>query len=442
MKLQDSLTIMYLPFEIAEGVEQQTLFDDSPNWVKCTKVSIDGDYLYPYVSQFMCGANLAADHVQIYELKQGACCSFNNNNTYTFSLKKQKQEYSYRFKFCAGKKLNAPHVIIYPHCPVGILVMGVELQGDDLTLDDLKMFNYALHKIDHQQPYLQVEKKDVAAKLYGSPEGEGIRLSDLCKLLLSDTVVPQISFLEKIRMHLFSYVQVTEVGDMDDFRDALLQIASIQTEAYQTARSTSQPVELFRNIHVCSRSEGCVMATILEPECDTPFIRNYKSGKFVMEYLWIYTFVIMQYYALIRQTNQLYRPLGYRDVSETIGQLWQIRKHIFICVSRFTNINRFYRTVVENIGLQALLDMLNENYNNMQDSFQVQISTRTNWILAFLTFSQVIFAIFSFFSVNVEYNQPLVRMVGIMWSAGCFFIFVWFIWKTYFTDRRRGNRHK
>lgn len=323
MKLQDSLTILYLPFEIADGVNQQTLFQDSSTWQRCSNVSIDKDSLYPYVCQFMSGSTDSADNMQIYELKDGACHSFYNNNTFTIAFEEHKTQYNYQFRFCLGKQLDAPRVIIYPHCPVGVLMMGVKLLGENLTPDDLKMFNNSLHKIAHKQPYLRSEKKNIAKKLYGSEDGEGIKLLDLCKLMLVDVVDSRIEFLEKTRMHAFSYIQVSDVEDANEFRRDLLQIASVQTDAYQTSDNASQPVELFRNIYVCSRNEGGVMATVLTPEYDTPFIQGYKSGKFTTEYLWIYTFTIMQYYALIGLTNRLYRPLG-NDTDKTIKQLWKI----------------------------------------------------------------------------------------------------------------------
>lgn len=423
MKLEDSLTILYLPFEISAGINQQSLFKDSSIWERCTNVFTAQDYLYPYVSQFMSGATHSADNVQIYELKQGACYSFNNNATYSITIEKQKRQYNYRFKFCSGKKMNAPHVIVYPHCPVGILMMGVELQGEDLTPDDLKMFNYGLHQISHKPPCLRTEKKNIAEKLYGSEDGAGITLLDLCRLMLADIIDSKITFLEKIRMHAFSYLLVSQVDHADEFRNMLSQIASIQTDTYQTPDCASQQVELFRNIYVCSRNEGGVMATIQTP--DVQFIQEYKSNKFIPEYLWIYTFLILQYYALISLTNRLYRPLEPNAVNKTVEQLWQIKKHMFICISRFSHINLFYRTIADNIELHSLLGMLEENYNHMRNCDMDRRSANINRLLAFLTISQVIFAIFSFFSISCEWKPSFMIYLGISWCIGCFCIFGW-----------------
>lgn len=443
MKLQDSLTILYLPFEIADGVNQQTLFKKSSTWQRCSKISIDKDYLYPYVWQFMSGATDSADNVQIYELKNGACHSFNNNNLFTIAFEKQKKQYNYQFKFCSGKKMDAPHVIIYPHCPVGILMMGVELQGEDLTPEDLKMFNYVLHKIGHEQPYLRSDKKNIAEKLYGSEDAAGIKLLDLYRLMLADVVDSKIELLEKTRMHAFSYIQVSDVENMDEFRSALMQIASIQTDAYQTSDNASQPVELFHNIYVCSRNEGGVMATVLTPEYDTQFIRGYKSNKFTAEYLWIYTFTIMQYYALISLTNRLYLPLKNKVIKKSIKQLWLIKKHIFMSISRFSHINLFYKTVVDSLALHSLLEILDENYNYMQNCNQVRISTRTNWMLAFLTISQVVFAILSFFTVNVVWKPFFMVVLGVSWCIGCLCILSWYILPvSYVSSQVRSNIRK
>lgn len=445
MKLQDSQTILYLPFEIADGVKQQTLFEDSLTWQKCSKTSIAKDYLYPYVWQFLSGATDSADNVQIYELKNGACYSFNNNNSFTIAFEKQEIQYNYRFKFCSGKKMNAPHVLIYPHCPIGILMLGVELQGEDLTPDDLKMFNYVLHKIGHEQPYyLRSSKKNIAEKLYGSDDEKGIKLLDLCKLMLADVVDSKIEFLEKTCMQVFSYMQVSDVESMDEFRSDLMQIASIQTDSYQTSDNASQPVELFRNIHVCSRNEGGVMATILIPECDTPFFREYKSDKFAVEYLWLYTITLMQYYALISLTNKLYRPLN--DITKTIEQLWLIKKHTYIYISRFTHINLFYKTLVDSMGLNSLLAVLDENYSFMQNCEQMKNSTRTNKILTFLTIAQVIFAILAFLSVNVDGKSDSLIVFGVVWCICCSGILVFMGWyllpMTYVYSKVRNNIRK
>lgn len=426
MKQEDSLTILYLPFEIADGVNQQTLFKNSSTWQKCSKASLDKNYMYPYVWQFMSGEPDSADNLQIYELKNGACYSFYNNNTFTIS-DKQKKRYNYQFKFCSGKGMDAPHIVIYPHCPVGVLMMGVELLGKDLTPDDLKIFNYALHNIAHNQPYLQSKKKDIAKKLSGLEDEADINILTLYKLMLADVVDSKIKFLEKTGMHAFSYIQVSDVENTDEFRSVISQIASIQTDAYQTSDCASKPVELFRNIHICSRNEGGVMATILTPENDTKFIRDYKEGKFKTEYLWIYTFVIMQHYALISLTNRLYQPLGNKAVNKTIEQLWQIKKHIFICISRFSHINVFYQTIVDNMKLHSLLEMLDENYNYAQDCKNIRIATGTNWIVAFLTISQVLFAVLSFLTVSIVWRPVPMIVFGVMWCGICVGVIGWYI---------------
>lgn len=437
MELRDSLTIIYIPFEFAEGTNLQTAFDNSENWLRQTDLEIVENKLYTYASQFMSGKNTSGDSALIYKLKENAVCSFMNNKQYILRCD-VKKDIKYNFRFCYGKNLIAPHIIIYPHCPVGVLMFGVELSNIDgnMALDDLAKFNYYLHKLDKQRPSIVLDKNSdkkgiLAEKLYGSSEN-GTCMLDLCRKMLTEEICKNVKFLEPNRMHLFTYLQTVDMGDLDitAFKETLVQIASAETDAYQVTTSPPQPVELFRNIYLCSRNEGGVMATILNSGCNTKFFEGYKKDQFITEYLWIYTFLIMQYYAMIRFTNCLYRPVEHQNVDKTINQLWQIKKHIFVCISRYTHINKFYDTIVHNIGLRSLLKMLDENYNFMNNQNQTRIGEQTNTIITFLTVSQVVFAIFSFLSISVNWSElkfePLMYvillMLGVIWIAACIFM--------------------
>lgn len=436
MELQDSLTVFYIPFEIAENADRINVFEHSENWVRQTDLKVTEGYLYPYVSQFMSGDCTFGDGASIYKIKDNAVHSFLNNKQYVV-LCDAKKDIKYTFRFCYAKHLHSPHIIIYPHCPVGILMFGVELKNTDgnLTLDNLAEFNYYLHKFDHQQPSIFTDestdkKRILAEKLYGGSD-KGITMLDLCKKMLSEQVCQKINFLDPNRMHLFTYLQTTGVDDanMMEFKETLVRIASGQTQMYQVM-AKPQPTELFRNIYMCSRSEGGVMATIITPENNTSFLKDYKQNKFVVEYLWIYTFLIMQYYAMIRFTNRLYHPIGYQDLDKTISQLWQIKKHIFVSISRHTHINKFYNTVVHNLGIRALLKMLDENYNYMNNQNQTKIVEQTNTIITFLTVSQVVFAVFSFLSISVSWSvsKELIYFVllalGMAWVAVCIWMMI------------------
>ncbi|MCH5328493.1 MAG: hypothetical protein J1E02_05700 [Coprobacter sp.] len=438
MKLTDSLTILYLPFALPDSADARQLPAQSPYWETQDNVKIDTDCLYPYVANFMSGEVPNADKAVIYRLTNKAE-KFVNKKIYVMTTKSGRK---FRFKFCFEKNnLNTFHIIIYPHCPIGVLVVGVEPADKDWTTAHMTEFNYHIHKIDSQQLLLELENERAAESLFGVGK-KGICLLDLCRMLLTDEVWSKITLLEPKRMHPFSYIRLSEKDNtQEEFDSLLVRLASVQTENYQTNTNKNSRVEMFRNICLCSHSEGGVMAVVTPDGDALPFIKEYKSNKFVAEYLWIYTFVVMQYYAMIHLTNRMYGNINAIDIDRNLASLWKIKKYMFVNISRHMHINQFYNTIIKNTGLTALYKTLDENYNYMQGLNREKIAKRTNWLLTFLTFSQVIFAIFSFFSVNVEWRPVAMILLGVSWSIACLFILLWFVLPiTYISTRmfRRG----
>lgn len=326
---------------------------------------------------------------------------------------------------------NCPTLLISPSFGVGMLVLGVNPKTDKVDIRELISFNYHLHKIDGQQklyiplelPKLNIKGNDsendieekkkqletVAEKkkeqliitrkaLFPNDAAShpiddrlDFKLLDLVKMLLRG--IPEWRLFEQGRAHVFSYysfvkenLQLTEEEKQSMI--LLTRCASskynIPTEDFDKSRSFTST---FENIHMGSSVEGGCICTVRqvnkEGESDNDsnaFIHGFATGNLQHRYLWLYFMALMQRYVMLRMVVEL-SDLDLN--SNTSSQREQFnRRYGYFCntkiksffrdVSSFSQHNRFYNFLIDNMEVDKLYAEVESKMQIVDSYLQMQ----------------------------------------------------------------------
>lgn len=326
---------------------------------------------------------------------------------------------------------NCPTLIISPSFGVGMLVLGVNPKTEKVDIRELISFNYHLHKIDGQQklyiplelPKLNIKENDTGndieekkKQLETAAEKKkeqliitrkalfpndaashpidnrlDFKLLDLVKMLLRG--IPEWRLFEQGRAHVFSYysfvkenLQLTEEEKQSMI--LLTRCASskynIPTEDFDKSRSFTAT---FENIYMGSSIEGGCICTVRQVNKDgesdndsNAFIHGFATGNLQHRYLWLYFMALMQRYVMLRMVVEL-SDLDLNSDTSAQRELFNRRygyfcntkiKSFFRDVSSFSQHNRFYNFLIDNMEVDKLYAEVESKMQIVDSYLQMQ----------------------------------------------------------------------
>ena len=416
MKLQDSMTMFFIPFYM-ENCDMDNLLPSRTIWER-SKLKIEKNAIYPHIHDFLVGNvninsedSLNPQNCTIYSLKdswkdvtpEDKCISkIISSFRFEINVGKRDNKKTLTFSFLNEKSnLLSPKLILYPQAQIGLLMLGIELTVENKTVYDLVTLNYHIHKIDKgQSPIIQasIKRDDEISKekateinnIYSAlnryatfekpkrdKDAEGWYLSSFIRFLLSDFEKyqrPVVMFNEE-RAHLFTYLSVdTEISN-DELIEDYVRIIRCQNENYQMMQEELDYgrfyTQTFENIYIGTSVEGTAMMT-LAPDFAPDFIKNFKTGSLVPRYLWIYLLVYIQRHTLIELTKEL-MGVDMKTIDDSKRNLGRIitKLSIMKIKSYFTNIsdhtqhNLFYRFCANNLSIEQHFGEIREKVNDL-----------------------------------------------------------------------------
>lgn len=441
MKLKDALTLHFIPFRLPAGYSIDDRSKQSLFW-QHQKSGIARNAIYDHVADFLTGRSLddATDGGCIVyafdpRVKTPLSILFNRKiNSITINDKTGSKR-TFGFRFCNGKDLTAPKIVLYPQASIGLLSFGVEPVGPDLVPDDLMLFNYDLHKTDKKQaPAIRIpfdeskwkpkegQTEHPIRKLYGflnpeaGNEAESYRLTDLRNALLADIGIAPEELCNAERTHLFTYLQVDGNDDRQAFDANLIRILRVQNHTYRTVcdRPSDLFAQLFENIYIGAGVESGVLATVASDDAPEQ-IRNFKQGTLIPRYLWIYLLVLIQRHTLLSIARSLTRPDHSKQLPDLVERLSEMKVNTYFTdISDYTHLNTFYRLCGERLSIPAYIESSDHKLKNLisildrkREAEEKRNGKKLEHSLALLTVAQIYFLSLTFFGVET----------GLQWKA-------------------------
>ena len=211
--------------------------------------------------------------------------------------------------------------------------------------------------------------------------------SDIIDFLLS---LMHIRFerLNKKKSHLFTYLQIDEdsvpEGGLDnaDFHCDFIRIVRGEHANFQIIDDEHERVymQTFKNIFVGSSVEGGSILTIRPQKDDGGFIERFKEKSVDKRYIWIYILAYVQRMSLLNMVRELggidnttdsnvIVPL--RNLRDLYKRLSRIQVNTFYsAVSDISQHNQFYRLCTLNLGVEQLLNEVDNKMNILNKCLQ------------------------------------------------------------------------
>ena len=448
LQLEKTYTFFMVPFYY-EGCNYKVLkVRECPKeamWEKAKEriLNEDDDVLYPYIISFIQGQTSEGfhDHLDIYSINSDAKSSARKfwdafaqkpiveddkkKKEEQKQEKKQKQNsaslHSTEIEIGKDEKNKAlfkttefdlqrdngyagfksPHLFISPSANIGILTFCIGLGKNNRTIDDLKRFNYFMHKINkplnkcttpsfqlreqtffNEQAKLAKEKRiidfrhiialhDENKVLYTPYDEFSWNIRTLINMLLADVKgIKQeegrerecdVKLFSDTRAHLFSFCQIdgtqSECG-FDDIKLDLMRLSRCVNDKYMLPIDETIEKEMctktFNNIFFSSSVEGSAMIAIATKE-NEDFVKLIDNQG-LPRYLAIYLLVMIQRYSMLHINRQL--TVLSANTSDT--SLWNILNIIkkvkvhcyYTDVSPYSQHNQFYQHCNKNLHVR------------------------------------------------------------------------------------------
>lgn len=324
----------------------------------------------------------------------------------TAEMPVKNEEKTFKLDFGHEKNnWNRPTLLISTSLGVGMLVMGINPKMKDADVEDVIDFNYHLHKIDDQQKLLiplETEKLNEKAAEYKKmmirqtrdvlfPDGadshpveSGLEFQfiDIVRMLLRG--IPEWTLFEKSRAHVFTYYSFTtdSMTLTDEEKQSIILLTRCANNKYNIPTTdfdnSNGYSSTFDNIIIGSSIEGGAICTLRQvneegADCNAAngFINKFPTGNLQHIYLWLYFMALMQRYVMLRMVVEL-SELDMNSDTAVHREMFNKRygyfcntkiKSFFRNVSSFTQHNRFYNFLIDNMEVDALYD---EVENKMQ----------------------------------------------------------------------------
>lgn len=464
LQLKKAYTFFIIPFYY-EGndyiVSKENNSSEDTIWEKAKQkiLNEDDDVLYPYIINFIQGqisdpAN-QHDHLDIYNInsnpksttrkfwdaftKKPIIEDDTNNNQQEI----QKPASLHSTEIEIGKDNNnkallkstdfdlqrdnnyagfkSPHLFISPSANIGILTFCIGLGKNSRTIDDMKRFNYFIHKINkplnkcttqsfqlskgqtfyNEQAKVAQENKIIGyrkniaphdeAKTPNSPYNEfswnirtliNMLLADVKGLKQEDGSVREcdVKLFSNTRAHLFSFCQIDGVHSefgFDDVKLDLMRLCRCVNDKYilptDEATENEMCTKTFDNIYFSSSVEGAAMIAVATKD-NEEFVKQIDNQG-LPRYLAIYLLVMIQRYSMLH----INRRLTERSTNTSDTALWNILNIIkkvkvhcyYTDVSPFYQHNQFYQHCNKNLHIR-------ETFNEIDNKTKILNLTITH----------------------------------------------------------------
>lgn len=441
LQLERAYTFFMVPFYF-EGCNYKILkVHECPKeamWEKAKEriLNEDDDVLYPYIINFIQGqtSDSLHDHLDIYSINSDAKSSarkfwdaFAQKPIVEDDKKKKQQEKQeqnsaslHSTEIEIGKDDNnkaiykttefdlqrdngyagfkSPHLFISPSANIGLLTFCIGLGGKNRTIDDLKRFNYFMHKINKplnkcttpsfqlteqnffsEQAKLARENKIIGYRQIIAPDGDNKtqctpydefswNIRTLINMLLADVKGLKqedgwerecdVKMFSDTRAHLFSFCQIdgthSECG-FDDIKLDLMRLSRCVNDKYMLPIDETIEKEMctktFNNIYFSSSVEGSAMIAIATKE-NEDFVKQIDNQG-LPRYLAIYLLVMIQRYSMLHINKQL-TVLSTNTSDASLWNILNIIKKVkvhcyYTDVSPFSQHNQFYQHCNKNL---------------------------------------------------------------------------------------------
>lgn len=440
IRLEKAFTYFIIPFYY-EGNDYAVLkVDDNPleaMWEKSKGkiLNEEDDVLYPYIINFLQGQS--NDHLDIYSInstpkssarkfwdafsqKPAAVDKRKKDKTQTKTDKetsKSLHSADLEIKNEKGEKLilptafdlqrdsgytglKSPHLFISPSANIGILFFCIGLGEDDKTIDNLKRFNYYLHKVSkplnkcttssfqlnkqifpNEQARLSKENRIVGFRKMIAPHGSVKQLCTpycefnwniraLIDMLLSDVkglkqedgkkIECGVHLFSNTRAHLFTFCQIDGIQtsyEYDDIKKDLMCLSRCVNDRYMLpiddSVEKSMCLKTFNNIYFASSVEGAAMIAISKKENEEYIKQIDNQG--LPRYLSIYILVLIQRYSMLhinRRLTELSSDTASASLWNILDIIKRVKVHCFYTdVSPYTQHNQFYQHCNKNLHI-------------------------------------------------------------------------------------------
>lgn len=218
-------------------------------------------------------------------------------------------------------------------------------------------------------------------------ENFSFSFSDIIDFMLSLMHIRYDRFNKK-KSHIFTYLQINEedvpeggLGNAD-FHCDFIRIVRGEHANFQIIDDEHERVymQTFRNIFVGSSVEGGSILTIRTKNDDGGFIERFKEKSVDKRYIWIYILAYVQRMSLLNMVRELggidntkdgniIVPL--RNLRDLYKRLSRIQVNTFYsAVSDISQHNQFYRLCTHNLGVELLLNEVDNKMNILSKCLQ------------------------------------------------------------------------
>ena len=446
MKLDKAFTYFMIPFYY-EGDDYKVLkTDDNPSeamWEKSKGkiLNEEDDVLFPYIVNFLQGQT--NDHLDIYNINSNSKSiarkfwdDFSQKPIESNEEKKQQSQpkdengqknenkatslhsADIEIKIDDGKTIvlptafdlqrdkgytgmKSPHLFISPSANIGILSFCIGLGEDNKTIDDLKRFNYCLHKIYkplnkcatpsfqlmkqkffNEQARISKENRIVGFRQVIAPHESTKQLwtpyneftwniRTLINMLLSDvkglkaedgkTRECDVQLFSNTRAHLFTFCQIDGIQtpyEYEDIKLDLMRLSRCVIDKYMLPVDETMEKDMclktFSNIYFASSVEGAAMIAISKKE-NEDFVKQIDHQG-LPRYLAIYLLVLIQRYSMLhinRRLTELSSHTANTSLWNILDIIKRVKVHCFYTdVSPFSQHNLFYQHCNKNLHVR------------------------------------------------------------------------------------------
>ena len=218
-------------------------------------------------------------------------------------------------------------------------------------------------------------------------ENFSFSFSDIIDFMLSLMHIRYERFNKK-KSHIFTYLQIDEMMvpedglDNADFHCDFIRIVRGEHANFKILDNEQEKVymQTFKNIYVGSSVEGGSILTIRSKNDDGRFIERFKEKSVDKRYFWIYILAYVQRMSLLNMVRELggidntkdgniIVPL--RNLRDLYKRLSRIQVNTFYsAVSDISQHNQFYRLCTRNLGVELLLNEVDNKMNILSKCLQ------------------------------------------------------------------------
>ena len=393
--LQKSFSLLFYSFRInSEWLEATNLIPDEQTIWQKSPLRVKEQYLFPYVQDYFNhnAEKQAADSQDfdesqciIFELKKSlkktrANCSAEKLFTTRLVLKTKNQNYSFGFYEGLKRSILSPKIIIVPQSNVGFLSFSLSLEGEEIALQELIDFNYAIRSLAtpsktapkvisrFETLHPQFQQIFTAVSKTTDTENYAFTFKQFIDFLLDDFEANIIKALSPKHFHIFTFTQTENSLPSTDLNHALFRLSRVYNNQYHPPfdnfRDNPEAVQTFRDVFMAISQEGGTILVNSDGFQKVAFLNNYVDKVVKNRYVWIYILAYLQRITLINTATTINDLLREHDndievVSKTVKQLSKIQiRSMFSEISHIQMHNTFYTLCRNNFKIPALFQEL------------------------------------------------------------------------------------